>query len=293
MSAMEQVAKMPCWSGVPTIERFEGGMSNEVFVVQTGGARYVARLLSDNPIFHVDRRNEVIVSQAAHEAGLSPRIVHYEPGRMVTEFIEGAVPLSPDSLKNDAMLERVLEIVTRCHRTMGSLVQSDAPIAFSTFDAVRGYAATLKRYGCRLDDDLDRLLTLNDQMERRMGGALRAFGHNDLLVTENIIDDGDRLWLVDWEYGGWNYPHFDLCAVMEHAGVDAKEQATILTRYFGERMSPAVDEQAAVMKAGSLLREAMWALVSEKHNQADIDFVAYTDDYLARFDKAVLAMGMV
>ncbi|MEO1199235.1 MAG: choline kinase family protein [Pseudomonadota bacterium] len=292
MSALEQVAEMSCWSGAPTIERFEGGMSNEVFLVQTGESRYVARILSDNPIFHVDRRNEVVISRAAYEAGLSPRVVHYEPGRMVTEFIESAVPLSPDRLQDDAMLERVFEIVSRCHRTMGSLVHSNPPITFSTFDAVRGYAATLKRYRCRLDDDLDRLLALNDQMEQRMGGAERAFGHNDLLVTENIIDDGDRLWLVDWEYGGWNYPHFDLCAVMEHAGVDAKEQTAILTRYFGDKMGPAVDEQAAIMKAGSLLREAMWALVSEKHNQADIDFVAYTDDYLARFEKAVVATGI-
>ena len=29
-------------------------------------------------------------------------------------------------------------------------------------------------------------------------------------LAANFIDDGQRLWLVDWEYAGFNSPLFDL-----------------------------------------------------------------------------------
>jgi hypothetical protein len=40
------------------------------------------------------------------------------------------------------------------------------------------------------------------------------------------------------------------------------------------------------MKCASLLREAMWSMVSEIHSSLDFDYIAYTDENLARFESA-------
>ena len=40
------------------------------------------------------------------------------------------------------------------------------------------------------------------------------------------------------------------------------------------------------MKCASLLREAMWSMVSELHSTLDFDYVAYTAENLARFERA-------
>jgi len=33
--------------------------------------------------------------------------------------------------------------------------------------------------------------------------------HNDYL-SENFMDDGEKIWIIDWEYGGYGDPYFDL-----------------------------------------------------------------------------------
>ena len=53
---------------------------------------------------------------------------------------------------------------------------------------------------------------------------------------------------------------------------------------------PADDElrhRYASMKCASLLREAMWSMVSEIHSTIDYDYVAYTTENLARFERAL------
>ena len=40
------------------------------------------------------------------------------------------------------------------------------------------------------------------------------------------------------------------------------------------------------MKCASLLREAMWSMVSEIVSELDFDYAAYTEDYLGRFARA-------
>ena len=49
-------------------------------------------------------------------------------------------------------------------------------------------------------------------LEIATGPVELVVGHNDLLAA-NILDDGDQLWLIDWEYGGFNTPLFDLAGL--------------------------------------------------------------------------------
>ena len=73
-------------------EPLGGGITNVNFVVEDNGRKYVARIGEDIPVHQVMRFNELAASRAAHAAGLSPPVVHAEPGALVLDHIEATDP---------------------------------------------------------------------------------------------------------------------------------------------------------------------------------------------------------
>ena len=118
-----------------------------------------------------------------------------------------------------------------------------------------------------------------------MGPIDLVFGHNDLLAA-NLIDDGRRLWLVDWDYAGWNSPLFDLGGLASNSELPPAERDWLLEAYFERPLDDELRRSAHAMLTASLLREAMWSMVSEIHSHLEFDFVAYTTENLARFERA-------
>jgi thiamine kinase-like enzyme len=112
-----------------------------------------------------------------------------------------------------------------------------------------------------------------------------VFGHNDLLAA-NFIDDGKRLWLVDWEYAGFNSPLFDLGGLASNSELAPDQAEQALSLYFGKPVDDQLRRRAAAMTAASLLRETMWSMVSEIHSSVDFDYAAYTAENLRRFEGA-------
>ncbi len=260
-----------------------GGISNHNFLVEDGGRRFMVRIGEDLEVHHVLRRFELAASRAAHAAGIAPAVVHAEPGAMVFSYVEGRT-LAPEDVREPAMLARIVPLLRACHREIPQHFRGPAPI-FWVFQVLRDYAARLREDGSRMAPELPRLLTAAEQLEERVGPVELVFGHNDLLAA-NLIDDGQRLWLVDWEYGGFNSPLFDLGGLASNNELPPEQEDWLLEAYYGRPPTPELHRRYAAMKCASLLREAMWSMVSELHLQVDFDYVAYTTDNLARFERA-------
>jgi thiamine kinase-like enzyme len=202
---------------------------------------------------------------------------------MVFDWIEGRT-LSPEDVRDPATLARILPLVRACHREIPQHFRGPAPV-FWVFQVVRDYAARLREDGSRMVPDLTRLLAAADELEKAVGPIELVFGHNDLLAS-NLIDDGARLWLVDWEYGAFNSPLFDLGGLASNNQLAAEQETWLLEAYFEAPPSPDLRRRYAAMTCASLLREAMWSMVSELHLQVDFDYAAYTAENLARFERA-------
>jgi thiamine kinase-like enzyme len=81
---------------------------------------------------------------------------------------------------------------------------------------------------------------------------------------------------------------FDLAGVASNAGMTSGEAEELLAEYFGQKPDENLKRSHAAMQCASLLREAMWSLVSELHLSAPgADYVSYTADNLARLDAAL------
>lgn len=271
------------WSGPVDPQPLKGGITNANFVVEDRGQRYVVRIGDDIPVHGVMRFNELAASRAAFQTGLSPEVVHHEPGALVLRYIEGRT-LTAETVRERPMLERILPLVQRCHRDMPFAMRGPA-LMFWVFHVLRDYAGTLRDGRSRMVPELPRLLGIAEEIEELVGPIRIVFGHNDLL-SANFLDDGERLWLIDWDYAGFNSPLFDLGNLCSNNGVAPEDETWLLESYFDGPLGAAQRRSYEAMKCASLLRETMWSMVSEIHSTLDFDYVAYTAENMARFERA-------
>ena len=278
-----RVAALAIWSGRVEPFPLTGGITNQNFTVEDRGRRYVVRVGNDILVHGVMRANELAASRAAHLAGLSPSVVHAEPGIVVFDFVEGRT-FTAEDVRNPSNLERLVDMVRRCHRDIPRYLRGPAAM-FWVFHVVRDYAHTLAEGGSRHVHLLTDLLARAARLEEAVGPIEVVFGHNDLLAA-NFIDDGQRLWLVDWEYAGFNSPLFDLGGLASNSELSPEQAERALSLYYGKPVDDRLRRRAAAMTAASLLRETMWSMVSEIHSNVDFDYTAYTAENLRRFESA-------
>jgi len=106
------------------------------------------------------------------------------------------------------------------------------------------------------------------------------------MLAANILDDGARLWLIDWDYAGFNTPLFDLGGLASNNDLNTAQGTTLLETYFEAPVTDDLLHRFHAMKCASLLRETMWSMVSEMTSTIDFDYGAYTVDNLTRFRAA-------
>jgi thiamine kinase-like enzyme len=187
-------------------------------------------------------------------------------------------------VRNPANLDRLVDLVRRCHHDVARFLRGPAPM-FWPFHVIRDYGHTLKEGDSRHLPSLPDLLARAEHLEAGVGLIDVVFGHNDLLAA-NFIDDGKKLWLIDWDYAGFNSPLFDLGGLASNSEMPDDLAEAVVSTYFGRSVDDALRRRAAAMTAASLLRETLWAMVSEIHSTVDFDYAAYTAENLARFEAA-------
>ena len=282
-NARDKAANLDFWSSPVEPEPLGGGITNTNFIVSDRGERFVVRIGDDIPIHGVMRFNEIAAARAAHAAGISPEIVYQADGVFVMRFIKGATLTEPE-VREQQNLERIIQLIQTCHTGIPKHFQGPA-LVFWPFHVCRNYIHTARAGNSRMMDALPRFLDINAELEKTVGEIKLVFGHNDLLAA-NFIDDGKRLWLLDWDYAGYNSALFDLANLSSNSELSAEQEDWILETYFQQPVTDRLRHRLAAMKCISLLRESLWSIVSEIHSTLDFDYVDYTQKNLTRFDNA-------
>jgi thiamine kinase-like enzyme len=268
----EQLAER-VWPGQRvSIEPLGGGITNRNFKVGAGGEAFVLRIGgSDTELLGIDRTAEHAASSVAAELGLGPEVVAFvEPeGYLVTRFVDGEVG------KVDA--DRVGAALRLLHDGPA------LPGRFDSFRVVEAYRATAREHGVAVPSAYQEAEQVAGQIERRRRGAPLVPCHNDLL-NANFIDDGDRLWLVDWEYAGMGDPYFDLGNFAVNHELTEESERALLSAYGSD------DADALVlMRFMSDFREAMWGVVQLAISELDFDFAAYAQEHFERLARTAAA----
>ncbi len=281
--ALGRIAALPIWSGTVALEPLVGGISNLSFTAVDRTGKYVVRVTRDFPFHHVFRDREVMSARAAYAGGFAPEVVHAEPGLMVSRFVEGKVLTAGDVRAN---VPRIARFLRGFHHNMPAYVSGPGFI-FWVFHVNRDYMRQLREDG--RSGDYDRWLAINAELEAAQLPLPIAFGHHDLLPA-NMIDDGKRLWLIDYEYAGFGTAMFDLANLSSNNGLSADQSTALLESYFEAVPSRAMARSHVAMEAASLLREALWSLVSVgRLDRPGVDYQAYADENFAKLDAALAA----
>ncbi len=285
--AIERTQALPVWQGAVEPTLLSGGLSNINLTVDDGGVRYVIRVGEDEPVFGVSRANEVAAFRAAHAAGVAPEVVYSEPGLMVIRFIEGR-SLLPADLHEPACLTKAATLFRRLHREAGKHLDSPG-FMFWPFQHHRYYIRELERHGDRLFERwrsmLPGLAAANAELERAIGPVSVVFGHNDL-NPQNIMDDGERLWFVDWEFAGFGIDLFDLGVLAMNIEITPREADLMLETYFEAPPTDELRRRFAAATVAAAVRETTWSMVSEVMDRPiDFDYRVYSTMNADRYER--------
>ncbi|MDB5665642.1 choline/ethanolamine kinase family protein [Cypionkella sp.] len=286
MTPLQRVQNLPIWRGAVRVQPLGGGITNENFVAEDDTQKVVVRIGDDIPLHQILRFNELSASRAAHAADVSPPVIYHEPGALVIGFIEGRTMTAAD-FADDEVLDLALALVVAAHREIPRYLRGPA-LAFWVFHVLRDYAATLRDANSGYAAQLPELLRQASQLEAAVGQIDLVFGHNDLLPA-NFLHDGNRMWLIDWDYAGFNSPLFDLGGLAANNALTEDQETRMLAGYFQRAPNSEIWRKYRAMKAAAALREMLWSMVSEIYSEIDFDFANYTARNLFTYQAAFAA----
>ncbi|MES2433702.1 MAG: choline kinase family protein [Pseudomonadota bacterium] len=286
MTPLQRVQNLPIWHGAVQVEPLGGGITNLNFIAEDETQKVVVRIGDDIPLHQILRFNELSASRAAHAAGVSPAVIYHAPGALVIAYIQGRT-MTPADFADDAVLDQALALVARAHREIPQHLRGPT-LVFWVFHVLRDYAGTLRDAGSGYAAVLAELLAQAAQLEAAVGQIDLVFGHNDLLPA-NFLHDGKRMWLIDWDYAGFNSPLFDLGGLAANNGLTETQESRMLAAYFDRNPDAALWRKYKAMKAAAALRETLWSMVSEIYSEIDFDFAAYTAQNLSTYRAAFAA----
>ena len=281
MNTIEKIKSLSIWSHELKINPLEGGITNLNFLVNHGNDKLVVRLGQDIPEHLVFRSNEINVSKAAYEIGVSPKLIHSELGVLVLEYIESET-LNPTGVQKN--LDRIIPVIKKIHNEIPNFL-SGQPAMFWVFYVIKYYANFLRSNHSSHQDKIDDLLYKASKLEKLSSPREIVFGHNDFLAA-NFLDDGSKILVVEWEYGGFNDPLFDIGGLASNNAFNQDLEKEALEMYYEKTLTNDVLLKYNSMKTASLLRETMWSMVSEITSKLEFDYGLYTQENLSKFNEA-------
>ncbi len=259
------------------------GLTNQNFRVEVDGLPYFVRLPgASTDLLAVDRENELHNTRAAAEAGVGPGLVAHDPesGAFALEWIDGRT-MSNAAFAEPGTPARIAESLRQLHA--GPHFRDD----FDMFRLTDYYLGVVDQRSIRVPtgyrDELPKVTLIEAALLANPLPTVPC--HNDLLA-ENYLDDGRKLWIVDYEYSGNNDPTFELGNTAQELGFDAARQEELCAAYFGEA-TPAFLARMRLQMIMSDVGWTLWAAIQAAISSIDYDFWGWAEERWARASKAL------
>lgn len=257
-----------------------GGLTNRNLKVTTSTGTYVARLSSpDSSLLAIDREAEHVNSVAAAQSGASPDVIAYVPeaSALVVRFITGGTWASTDVLA-PANAPRLAAALRTLHS--GPRFRGD----FNMLELQPRYLSVVRERDFRLPDRYE-------EFAAHVGAIGEALAHrpqasvpcNNDLLPANFIDDGQKVWLIDYEYSGNNDPFFEVGNVWSEASGTPDDLERIVSAYVGQS-SRSLTARAWLWGLMSKYGWTLWASIQNGTSDIDFDFWEWG---MEKYDRAV------
>jgi aminoglycoside phosphotransferase (APT) family kinase protein len=213
-------------TAIEDIRRMTKGLSSDlVFRIVVQGSPFLLRIMT-----RIDERNDpgrqFTCMKAAAEAGLAPRVryTNTEDGISIADFVE-AMPFPATQA-----LVQLPGTLRRLHAL------PPFPKAFNYVTAHNGFIWRFRAASLLSRDEIEEIFTRYEQVcaaYPRLDSDMVSC-HSGL-KPENILFDGQRVWLLDWRAAFVNDRYFDLAVAANFLVTNDADEWTYLERYFGQR----------------------------------------------------------
>jgi thiamine kinase-like enzyme len=196
---------------------------------------------------------------------------------LVITFLEGEA-LTDASFSDPAVLARAAVACRRLHA--GPRFTGD----FDMFGRQATYLRTVREHGYALPAGYDDHAAAWADVRRALSVAPRPTVpcNNDLLAA-NFIDDGSRVWLIDYEYSGNNDPCFELGNTATECNLSPEQVEAYVAAYFASP-TPADLARVRLQMLCSEYGWSLWGFIQAAASPIDFDFHGWG---MERYEKAV------
>ena len=232
---------------------------------------------SDAGLLGIDRDAEHANTDAAARAGVGAVVHEYRPdlGMLVIAYLPGET-LTEASFTDPGVLTRAADACRRLHAGPAFVGE------FDMFARQADYLATVRERGFALPSSYDDHADAWADVRRALASAPRlSVPCNDDLLAANFIDDGERVWLIDYEYSGMNDACFELGNTATECGFTPEMVEAWTVAYFG---SPTRADLARVrlQMLCSAYGWALWGFIQAATSPLDFDFHQWGCEHLER-----------
>jgi thiamine kinase-like enzyme len=286
------MSKVAEYNGDPVerIEKLPGGLTNENFKVTIGGKSYALRVAGKGTAAMINRPAEDNNAHLMAAAGINPTLFYYdaETGDKIDEYIDGKTLHVPDfqTAEADKYIKLIAKTLNEVHNS-----GKEFKGKFDFLDEFDSYVRLIEKNNIKVYDGHDKVMAKMAEIRAILEKNPRRQSptHNDPL-PENWIVDGDRIYLIDWEYGGVGDPLMDVAAFSLEVGLTTEQEQLLLNSYFGR---PATDAEYAMILVDKFINDSLWYLWApiQMFNGKPADFYwGYGEN---RFNRAVELMNSV
>ncbi|HEY4087142.1 MAG TPA: phosphotransferase [Bryobacteraceae bacterium] len=206
----------------------------QVFRIVVRGTPYLLRVIlrTEDPTCHFT------CMSAAAEAGLAPRVryTNVEDRVSITDFVAGVVPFPrAEAIVRVPRLLRVLQALPAFPGRAGHL-NTSCTFLLQKGPVVDGLLQRCKTMAVLPPDQMDELLARHAQLASVYTSLDEDMepSHNDLFKPDNMLFDGGRIWLVDWEAAFQNDRYADLAAAANMLVTSDADEEIYLREFFGQ-----------------------------------------------------------
>jgi Ser/Thr protein kinase RdoA (MazF antagonist) len=265
---------------VGAVTPVSGGASGaSIFRVEAGGRHCLLRI--EGPPSPLRNPHQYISLRIAAEAGLAPRLIHVDDanGVAVTDFIEQR-PLRTYPGGPPALAKALGDLLGRLQAAALFPYFVDYP------DIVARLFAHVRRTGLfapgLLDAHTEKLEHIGETLVWDRTALVSS--HNDP-IARNILYDGERLWLIDWESAYRNDPLVDAAILLDNLAPSPALEETLLQAWLGRAPDAATRARLTPIRALTRLYYAgvlLSASATVPRTEPDADLAAPTCDEFLR-----------
>jgi thiamine kinase-like enzyme len=279
---IDALQNIPDFEGVDpsNISRL-GGLTNLVHKVEMDTQSVIVRIPGPGTEEYIDRVVEANNAKVAAKVGVSPKVIYADTnsGIMVTETVKNIKTMSPDLFKmRKEAPKRAGQALAKLHNS-GETFE----FRFELFSMIDEYLEILSTKDVNFPNGYHEVVKaarpIKDLLEK--ANLPLAPCHCDPLC-ENFLDDGNIMWIVDWEYSGMNDPLWDLGDLSVEAGMSDLQDLELLQAYFGRHPNDQETARMIIYKAMCDLLWTLWGLIQHADKNPAEDFWTYASTRFAR-----------